>query len=168
MNELNEQQGGYKSGIVSEIDPKGVRARVRFPDLGLQTALIPVGQRKTGQDKDYWMPDVWEHVGCLMDANFEDGVILCAIYSDADQPPTDDPNVRMVRFRDGAEIAYDRVNHTLTVRGGVQRIVVEAADEIVLRSAKLLFDAPTAVFAGDVEAAGKVMDAGGNSNHHSH
>ena len=114
------------------------------------------------------MPDVGEHVGCLMDANFEDGVIVCSIYSDADQPPTDDPNVRMVRFRDGAEFAYDRESHTLTVRGGVQRIVIEAADEIVLRSAKLVIDAPKAVFTGDVEAAGTVMDAGGNSNHHIH
>ena len=168
MNEMDEQQGGYKTGIVSEIDPKGVRARVRFPDLGLETALIPVGQRKTSEDKDYWMPDVGEHVGCLMDANFEDGVIVCSIYSDADEPPTTNPNVRMVRFRDGAEIAYDRESHTLTVRGGVQRIVIEAADEIVLRSAKLVIDAPKAVFTGDVEAAGTVMDAGGNSNHHIH
>lgn len=168
MNDLREQQGGYKSGIVSAIDPKGVRARVRFPDLGLETALIPVGQRKAGEDKDYWMPDVGEHVSCLMDANFEDGVIVCAIYSDADRPPTDDPNLRMVRFRDGAEFTYDRENHTLTVRGGVKRIVIEVADEIVLRTEKLVIDAPKTVFTGDVDVGGKVMDAGGNSNHHSH
>lgn len=116
MNEMDEQQGGYKTGIVSEIDPKGVRARARFPDLGLETALIPVGQRKTSEDKDYWMPDVGEHVACLLDANAEAGVILCAIYSEQDTPPIDDPDKKHVRFEDGTTIEYDRKAHKLTIQ----------------------------------------------------
>lgn len=161
MNELQEQQAVYKTGVVSAIDPKAVKARVRFDDLdGLETAMIPVGNRKTHQDKDYWMPDVGEHVACLMDANLEDGVVVCAIYSDEDSPPTDDPDVRMVRFKDGAEVAYDRSTHTLTVRG-VERVVVEASHEIEFR-------APSVRFTGDVHVAGTLMDEGGNSNHHTH
>lgn len=169
MNEQQEQQAAYKTGVVSAIDPKSVKARVRFDDLdGLETAMIPVGQRKTLHDKDYWMPDVGEHVACLMDANFEDGVILCAVYSDADAAPTDDPNVRMVRFRDGAEIAYDRVAHTLTIKGGVEKVVIEAASEIVLQAPRVTVNSPAVAFTGDVQVAGTLMDAGGNSNRHTH
>ncbi|GKT21647.1 phage baseplate assembly protein V [Acidovorax sp. SUPP3334] len=168
MNERQEQQATYKTGVVSAIDPKTARVRVRFDDLdGLETAMIPVGQRKTREDKDYWMPDLGEHVACLMDANLEDGVVVCAIYSDQDTPPTTDPNVRMVRFKDGAEVAYDRAAHTLTVRG-VARVVVEASDEIVLRAPRLQIDAQAVQFTGDVHVAGQLMDDGGNSNHHTH
>ncbi|MDA8449845.1 phage baseplate assembly protein V [Acidovorax sp. GBBC 3332] len=168
MNDDQEQQAGLRFGVVSEVDPKGARARVRFDELdGLETALLPVGQRKTHQDKDYWMPDVGEHVACLMDQYLEDGVILCAIYSDADTPPVADADVRMVRFRDGAEMAYNRKDGTLSVRG-VARVVVEAGSEIVLRAPRLVVDAASVSFSGDVDVAGKLMDAGGNSNHHSH
>ncbi len=168
MNEFQEQQATYKTGVVTAVDAAGGRARVRFDDLdGLETALLPVGQRKTHEDKDYWMPDVGEHVACLMDQYLEDGVILCAIYSGADRPPTADPQVRMVRFRDGAEMAYDRSSGTLSVRG-VAQVVVEAASEIVLRAPRLVVDAPSVSFTGDVDVAGKLMDVGGNSNHHRH
>mgnify|MGYP001597348823 FL=1 len=116
MNELQEQQATYKTGVVSETDPNAVTARVRFEDLdGLETAMIPVGQRKTLEDKDYWMPDVGEHVACLMDANLEDGVILCAIYSRGVVPPITDPDKRHIRFKDGTSIEYDRRAHRLSI-----------------------------------------------------
>lgn len=116
MNERQEQWATYKTGVVSEIDPDAVKARVRFDDLeGLETAMIAVGQRKTLKDKDYWMPDVGEHVVCLMDVNLEDGVIVCAIYSDADAPPVSDPDKRHVRFNDGTSIEYDRRLHRLRI-----------------------------------------------------
>ena len=169
MNPLQQQQAVFKVGVVSEIDPATCTARVRFDDLdGLETMRLPIGVQKSLKDKSYWMPDVGEHVACLMDANFEDGVILCAVYSDADAAPTDDPNVRMVRFRDGAEIAYDRVAHTLTIKGGVEKVVIEAASEIVLQAPRVTVNSPAVAFTGDVQVAGTLMDAGGNSNHHTH
>lgn len=63
----------------------------------------------------------------LLDANGEDGVILGAVYSDVDKPPFSDKNVEHEVHADGAEFGYNRATHTLTVRGGIERIVVEVA-----------------------------------------
>lgn len=104
--------GVFKVGVVSEIDPVSGMARVAFADLdGMESMLIPVGVRKSGQDKDYWMPDVGEHVSCLLDVNAEGGVILSAIYSDADAPPVMDADKRHIRFADGTWLEYDRKTH---------------------------------------------------------
>lgn len=117
MNPLQQQQAIFKYGVVTAIDEDAVKARVMFADLdNLETAFIPVGQRKSHDDKDYWMPDVGEHVACLMDANAEDGVILCSIYSDADAPPVKDKDKRHVRFKDGTTIEYDRKAHKLAIQ----------------------------------------------------
>ena len=140
MNPLQQQQGVFKVGIVNDIDEAAVKARVMFADLdNLETAFIPVGQRKSRDDKDYWMPDVGEHVICLMDANAEDGVILCAIYSDADAPPVRDKNKRHVRFKDGTWLEYDRSTGHMEVNC-VNTVTVQAAAQITLRAPNIVFD----------------------------
>lgn len=117
MNPLQQQQAVFKVGVVSEIDPATCTARVRFDDLdGLETMRLPVGVQKSLKDKSYWMPDEGEHVACLLDANAEAGVILCAIYSEKDAPPVDDKDKRHVRFDDGTTIEYDRKAHKLTIQ----------------------------------------------------
>ena len=71
-------------GIVSQIDPINVQARVSFEDDESTSFWLPVLQTKTLKDKFYAMPDIGEQVACLMDENSEDGVILGAIYSAED------------------------------------------------------------------------------------
>ena len=116
MNPLQQQQAVFKVGVVSEIDPATCTARVRFDDLdGLETMRLPIGVQKSLKDKSYWLPDVGEHVACLLDANAETGVILCAIYSEADTPPINDKDKRHVRFDDGTVVEYDRKERRLKV-----------------------------------------------------
>ena len=108
-----------------------------------------------------------------------------------------------VRFDDGAEMEYDRASHQLTVKGGIQKVVVEVGADILLKAgAKVTIDVPETEVTGnllvkgkltyqggmagsggsgaaaaitgnvqvigDIDATGTIMDAGGNSNHHSH
>lgn len=75
-------------GIVSQIDPINVQARVSFEDDESTSFWLPVLQTKTLKDKFYAMPDIGEQVACLMDENSEDGVILGAIYSTEDVSST--------------------------------------------------------------------------------
>lgn len=192
MNQLQEQQAVFKIGVVSEIDPGSCSARVRFDDLdGLESMFLPVGVSKSLKDKSYWMPDVGEHVACLLDANAETGVILCAIYSDEDEPPVSSADKRHVRFLDGGTFEYDRSSGTLTIvttgpvnitAGGpvtvtAPRVTVDSPETIctgdLLVQGKLTYQGGMAgtggaVIDGDVEATGRVMDGGGNSNHHTH
>lgn len=144
MNPLQQQQAVFKVGVVSEIDPATCTARVRFDDLdGLETMRLPVGVRKSLKDKSYWMPDVGEHVACLLDANAETGVILCAIYSDADTPPVSSADKHHIRFADGTWVDYDRSTGHMEVNC-VNTVMVQAVSRITLR-------APIIVLDGDVK-----------------
>ena len=111
-----------KIGIVDAIDPAACKVRVHFQDQdGVVSDWLPVMQKKTLNDKQYWMPDIGEHVVCLMDDNEEFGVVIGAIYSDADAPPISSPDKYLVKFEDGTTIEYDRTTHKLTadVQGDV-------------------------------------------------
>lgn len=202
MNDTFDEFGAsLKFGTVSASKPGF--ARVRLPDLdNMRTMWLPIAYPKTLQDQCCWTYDNGEHVAVLLDARGEDGVILGAVYSDADKPPVTDPNKFAIRFKDGALLEYDRGSHVLTVTG-VQKVVVQADAEVLLQAgAKVTVDTPEAEFSGnvlvkgklvgqggmavsggngasavisgkvevdgDIHASGSVMDAGGNSNHHSH
>lgn len=140
----------FLTGVVCAIDPKAVKARVRFDELdGLESAFIPVGQRKTHEDKDYWMVDVGDQVSCLMDEHAEDGVILCAIYSAADAPPVTSPDKRHVRFKDGTTVEYDRATGAMAVHC-VGRISLQVDGDFEIKAGGSI----------DIEAAGQVRVRG--------
>lgn len=201
---LQEFGASFKFGTVSAVDAKTCRVRVRLPDYdNLRTAWLPVLQAKTLRDKHYHLPDLGEHVVVLLDGRGEDGVVLGAVYSSADTPPVASGDKHHVRFDDGAEMEYDRASHQLTVKGGIQKVVVEVGADILLKAgAKVTIDVPETEVTGnllvkgkltyqggmagsggsgaaaaitgnvqvigDIDATGTIMDAGGNSNHHSH
>lgn len=104
-----------KFGIVTNIDENTAKARVKFAEDGILSHLLPVLQAKTLKDKFYTLPDIGEHVVCLMDENLEDGVILGAIYSDADNVPVISKDKLKIRFNDSTEIEYDRLKHVLNI-----------------------------------------------------
>ncbi len=102
-------------GIVSQIDPINVQARVSFEDDESTSYWLPILQTKTLKDKFYAMPDIGEQVACLMDENSEDGVILGAIYSAEDVSTTQSEKQLSVNLEDGSYINADKENQTLTV-----------------------------------------------------
>jgi phage baseplate assembly protein V len=104
-----------KFGVVTNINEKTAKVRVRFAEDNLLSYWLPVIQAKTLKDKFYVLPDLGEHVVCLMDENLEDGVILGAIYSDADLVPVISKDKFKIKFNDSTEIEYDRVEHILNI-----------------------------------------------------
>jgi len=152
MNPLQQQQAVYKVGVVSETDPATHTARVRFDDLdGLETMRLPVGVKKSMRDKAYWMPDVGEHVACLLDVNAEAGVILCAIYSDTDQPPVVSQDKFHVHFEDGTWVEYDRRTGEMNIFC-VNNVTVTAANQVEVKAGSLiLLQAPHIIFDGEVQ-----------------
>lgn len=114
-----------KVGIVTAAAPATCKVRVQFSDNdGMVSDWLPVMQKKSLRDKAYWMPDLGEHVVCLMDENEEFGVVLGAIYSDADATPVSSQDKYHVAFDDGTTIEYDRAAHKLKadVKGNVELI----------------------------------------------
>ena len=153
MNEtFNEAAPTLKFGTVSAVDEQTMRVRVRLPDLdNLRTDWLPVLTRKSLRDKDYWLPDVGEHVAVLLDANGDDGVVLGAIFSEADAVPVVSRDKWHRRFDDSAELEYDSASHTLTVRGGIQKVIIEVGETILLKAGtKVTIDVPEAECPGNL------------------
>ena len=103
----------YLKGIVTERDSSKGMVRVKFQDHDdMVSYWLPVVQRKTLKNKYIDMPDINEHVACLMEDNYEEGVVIGAIYSNADAVPIDSNEKDHVTYKDGTTMEYDRATHT--------------------------------------------------------
>lgn len=102
-------------GIVTQINPINVQARVSFEDDDSISYWLPVMQTKTLKDKFYSMPDIGEQVVCLMDENSEDGVILGSIYSSVDTPTVTNENQISLNLENNSLINIDKNTDTLTI-----------------------------------------------------
>lgn len=162
MNDTFKEAGAtFKRGTVSAVDERTMRVRVRLPDMdNLRTAWLPVGVRKTKLDQDYWLPDVGEHVAVLLDANGEDGVVLCAIYSEADAVPVASRDRWHRRFKDGTTLDYDRAAHQLTINC-VGTINIVAAGAVTVQAPSVTLDTPNTTCTGDLLVQGALAFQGG-------
>ncbi len=174
----------YRIGIVVEVDEKKAMARVRWTDIdGEVSYWLPVMQKKTLKDKEYWLPEINEHVVCLIDENAEEGVILGAIYSEADAPPVKAKEKNHIKFEDGTEIEYDKANHKYRIYVQDGEIELIAKKKVTIKSPIIRmqgFSPSDIAFEGDfrlignlyvegnIHATGSIIDDGGNTNHHSH
>lgn len=120
----------YLRGIVQEVDPAKALVRVRFPDReNLPSWWLEVLATKTHKDKSYWMPDVGEHVACLMDNHGEAGCILGALYSQADMPPVASGDKAHMAWDGGASVEYDRASKVMEIvlpEGGIVNLTAPA------------------------------------------
>ncbi|MGE7113254.1 phage baseplate assembly protein V [Lysinibacillus sp. NPDC047702] len=109
-----------RKGLVSSVNRKNCTVRVYFPDWDEKVSdELPVMQKNTLNTKYYWMPEVDEQVICAFFANgTEEGVVLGAIYSEADKVPQEfleSDDCDGVLFSDGTLIRYDATNHILLI-----------------------------------------------------
>jgi phage baseplate assembly protein gpV len=106
----------FRLGIVKAQDLSGGRLRVIFNEFDHMTSYwLPVVVSKTQNDKAYWLPDLGEQVVCLMDERDEVGVVLGAIYSQADTTPVQSADKFHLGFKDGTSMEYDRAAHVLAI-----------------------------------------------------
>lgn len=142
MNRTLEESGAtFAVGIVSAVNAATGWARVRLPAYdNLETAELPVLQRRTHRDKALDLPDVGEQVALILDRRGEDGIVLGAIWSEADPvPQSDGPDVDVRRYADGTVLRYDRAAHKLTgeIKGDVAVTCTGKADVTAEGAAKM-------------------------------
>lgn len=126
-------------GVVTAIDRKKARARVRFEEQDDTTSHeLAVMQKNTFKSKSYWMPDVDEQVICLfLNNGQETGVIIGSIYSEDEEALhkpvpeiSDDGKHRNGTWlEDGSFVKYEHDTQTLVV-SGIKNIVITAADTV--------------------------------------
>ena len=119
-----------KVGVVTNTYPDEAKVRVKIVSSDDEISYkLPIIVRKTQDDKDYWMPDIGEHVICLFLGNgVEDGFVLGAIYSEADKVPVESQDKWRKEFKDGTAIEYDRKEHILSVHSVGDITIVSDTD----------------------------------------
>ena len=106
-----------RAGIIKEILPDKCRAIVHLEqDDDSDTYELSILQRNCLKNRHYHLPDVGEQVYVLLDSEATEGMVLGAIYSDADPPPISDPDVCHFDFEDGTVVEYDRKQHSLRLK----------------------------------------------------
>lgn len=155
-------------GVVTNIYPERGTVRVHLVDADDQVSYeLPVIYRKTGKDKEYWMPDIGEHVVCLFSGQgMEQGFVLGAIYSQADPVPVSSKDKWHIKFEDGTWLEYDRAEQVLRVDSEKQ-ILLKAKNKITIQ-APVIRILGNLYVEGNIYATGSIIDEGGNTNHHSH
>lgn len=176
-------------GEVSAVDYPGCRIRVRLDDRdGVESYWLSVPQRNTqGTKRRPLMPELGEQVAILLDDDGIGGVYLGGVYSSAEPPPVTDEDTDFVRFSDGTTVTYDRKEGVMavdcvgaTTLKCARNLSVECGEPVSVKAPSATLDiaevtlngdlkvSGSVTVGGDVDAAGAVMDVGGNSNHHSH
>jgi len=153
--ERNANMGNViRIGIVTQVYDDRATVRVQFPDDDEEVSWeFPVLQRKTLRDKDYWLPDIGEHVVVVMlPYGQEQGFVIGALYSDAEKPPESTRDKKVIVFEDGTRVEYDRKNHRLyaDVKGNVEvkvsgkltaevqgRVLVKSSQEVTIQAPRI-------------------------------
>ena len=127
-----------KFGNICDIDAAKGLARVEFDDDGVTSAWLPITVMGTSGNKYSHAFDVNEHVACLMDDRAEAGVILGAIYSNAELPDAGSADKVSVKFTDGASVEYDRDASKLSVKIGTTELDITEDGYTVKRGGETL------------------------------
>lgn len=198
MSETREESAPtLRFGFVTALDEAGCRVRVQFPDLdGLESYWLPVLRPKTHQDKHYCLPDVGEQVACLLDGVGEEGVVLGAVFGDRDPAQGGGPDVFEIRFGNGDVLRHSRADGSWFIQCAGS-VTVEAGGAVVVKAPSVTLDTPQTTCTGNltvqkaltiqgggggtsttitgnvsvngsISASGSIIDAGGNTNNHSH
>jgi len=104
-------------GVVTQVYPEKGTVRVKFADLDdVVSYELPVLVRKTYKDKDYWMPDIGEHVVCVfLPTGAEQGFVVGAFYSKEDKVPAKSVDIKRIELGNGAYMEWDRKAGTLRI-----------------------------------------------------
>lgn len=111
--ESSEKNTPYRRGLITEVDHKKRRAKIKFSDEDENVSYwyrMPTRGGKGNVEVDDYAVD--EMVDTLGDWDGEDGVIIGGSFNEKDPPPWDDPDKRGRKYSDGAEITHNTGTNT--------------------------------------------------------
>ncbi|WP_171182357.1 phage baseplate assembly protein V [Ruegeria sp. HKCCD8929] len=107
-----------KRGIV--VEGRGSQVKVRFEDNDqVVSGWLDVVQRSTAGMRAFTRPKPGSQVVCQLDANREAGVVLGALYSDADPAPSGDEGTVHFEMPDGSTVIWEGGTFTIDHASGI-------------------------------------------------
>ena len=143
----------FQQGIVTEVDDDRHALRVRIPALeDMPTDWLPMITISAGSNRFYALPDPGEMVACILDARGEGGVVLGAVYNEADPTPANSRDIWCKEFKNGTRIEHDR-------RTG--QVTVDTPGEVLVKASKVTMDTPETICTGKLTVEGLLTYKGG-------
>lgn len=100
-------------GVIASVDHGNATCTVTLGDL--TTGDLPWVAQRAGGVRCWSPPSDGEQCVVLApEGDIENGFVVLGLYSDANPPPSNDPNVFQIDMPDGASIAYNHASHALT------------------------------------------------------
>ena len=142
-------------GIVAEVDHAA--RRVRVDSGGLQTDWLKWCAGRAGATRTWSPPTVGEQVMILSPSGeLANGIVMPSIYSDSLDTPSDDSNLHIAEFPDGARITYNHATGALTA-SGIQTATIQAEQRVTI-------DCPATRITGTLEVDELVIAHAGVTN----
>jgi len=141
-----------KFGLISEIDFTTGLARVNFPDDDFVSAWLKISVMRSAGDQVTFPFEINEHVWCIMDENWEYGVIGGAIFDEANKPSGSGAGILQIKFTDNSTITYNRNSHILKL--DIKGQVEVKATEVSIESGTVEIDATTTTIKGILNVQG--------------
>lgn len=155
-----------KFGVISEIDASKGLARVFFGEDDFVSGWLKVSVPRSGSSKFSFPYDINEHVYCIMDEDWEYGVVAGAIYDESNLPIDPAAGIMSWDFADGSTIIYDHNSHTLNINiEGDVNINCKSAnltskDELKVSAAKISFISAETEVTGVLKVSGAAIIQG--------
>ena len=148
-----------RTGVVTEVDRENWLCRVQTGEL--VTNWISWLTLRAGNARTWWSPSPGEQVVLLsMGGNLETAFALPAIYSNEFAPPSDSENASVTEHPDGGRFEYEPHSGRWFV-SGIKSMVIEADDNITLKTGELVVEAGRTSINSDVVINGGVTQGGG-------
>lgn len=142
-------------GVVQSIDYTQATCIVDFQ--GILTCPLRWLTVRAGSDSTWDAPSVGEQVMVLSPSGeIANGIVLFGLYSDAHPSPSQEQNIKIRKFEDGAVISYDTANHQL------QAVLPGGATTILTSDGGITITGDT-VINGNVQINGNTAMTGNNT-----
>lgn len=148
-----------RTGTVTEVDRVNWLCRVKTGDL--ETNWINWLTCRAGKSRTWWKPSVGEQVVLFsLGGNLETAFALPAVYSNQFPPPSDSDDGNVTAYDDGGWFEYEPSTGRWYVRG-IKSMVIEAGDNITLKTGEFVVEADTTRINSEVVINGGVTQGGG-------
>lgn len=121
-------------GIVTAWDPKTCRIRVKLCENGLQSYWLQVPQSYTKSTKRRCPVELGTQVAILLKDDCVDGVLLGAVYSEAEPPPITDDDTDLIEYKDGTTLSYSPSAHKLDINLSQGTVSITAPNGVMINA----------------------------------
>lgn len=155
-----------KFGVISAVDHANGLARVDFQEDNFVSGWLKIGVTRSLNDQFSFPYSINEHVYCLMDENWEYGVVCGAVYDEKNLPTESAPGLMQWRFRDDSVISYNTLSRTLKIdiKGDInincEKAEVVASDEINVTAPEVSITAANTNINGVLKVTGAAIIQG--------